>query len=189
VAALYRAAYYAEVKPSHLPETTQATVRGLITEAAASLGIKNGVLKGDIVISDGRRYVIEMAARLSGGFFCTLEIPLNTGVDFVGQAIRLALGEPVDPADLVPRFQRPVVQRYLWPKPGRITAIHGLEEARAMPGVAEIVLSRRIGDIVPVPTASPASVAMVITTGPSRTETQARAEAAIAALRVETVAP
>lgn len=175
--------------PSQLPAATQAMVRELVTAAAASLGIRNGVLKGDIVISDGKPHVIEMATRLSGGFFCTLEIPLNTGVDFVGQAIRLALGEPVDPADLVPRFQRPVVQRYLWPKPGRITAIQGLEEARALPGVAEIVLSRRVGDIVPVPTASPASVAMVIATGASRPEAQARAEAAVAALRVETVAP
>ena len=39
--------------------------------------------------------MIELAARLSGGFFCTREIPLNTGVDFVGAAIKLALGETV----------------------------------------------------------------------------------------------
>ena len=40
--------------------------------------------------------MIELAARLSGGFFCTREIPLNTGVDFVGDAIKVALGEAVD---------------------------------------------------------------------------------------------
>jgi hypothetical protein len=51
-----------------------------------------GDIKGDIVVHKGEPYVIELAARLSGGFFCTREIPLNTGVDFIGAAIKIALG-------------------------------------------------------------------------------------------------
>ena len=51
--------------------------RQLVGQAAAALGIVNGTVKGDIVIHDGEPHVIELAARLSGGFFCTREIPLE----------------------------------------------------------------------------------------------------------------
>ena len=67
------------------------------------MGITDGTVKGDIVVHDGEPYMIELAARLSGGFFCTREIPLNTGVDFIGAAIKIALGETVDEADLTPK--------------------------------------------------------------------------------------
>ena len=40
---------------------------------------------------------------------------VSAGVDLVGAAIRQALGEPIDPADLQPRFQQPVAQRYWFP--------------------------------------------------------------------------
>src|SRR5476651_1211112 len=98
--------------PSHLPEAIQEKVRDLVGRAAAAMGITDGTVKGDIVVHDGEPYMIELAARLSGGFFCTREIPLNTGVDFVGAAIRIALGETVDEADLAPKHLVPVIQRY-----------------------------------------------------------------------------
>ena len=93
--------------PSHLPPEIQEKVRDVVARAAAALGVTNGTVKGDIVVHKGEPYVIELAARLSGGFFCTREIPLNTGVDFIGAAIKLALGEPVTPEELEPtQFDR-----------------------------------------------------------------------------------
>jgi len=62
--------------------------------------IVGATVKGDIVVHKGEPYVIELAARLSGGFFCTREIPLNTGVDFIGCAIRVALGERIAAEEL-----------------------------------------------------------------------------------------
>ncbi len=92
--------------PSHLPPDIQAKVRDLVGRAAAAMGITDGTVKGDIVVHEGEPYVIELAARLSGGFFCTREIPLNTGVDFIGAAIKLALGENVTPEELQPNAIR-----------------------------------------------------------------------------------
>ena len=74
-----------------------APIADVVQRAAASLGVRDGVVKGDIVIHDGRPHVIELAARLSGGYLCTHEIPLSTGVDFVGCAIRVALGDTAGP--------------------------------------------------------------------------------------------
>src|SRR6201986_2685961 len=110
--------------PSHLPADIQQKVKDLVGRAAAAMGVTNGTVKGDIVVHKGEPYVIELAARLSGGFFCTREIPLNTGVDFIGAAIRVALGEPVNEDELTPKFQRPVIQRYAFPKPGTVKAVH-----------------------------------------------------------------
>ncbi len=104
--------------PSHLPADIQAKVRDVVAAAAQALGITNGTVKGDIVVHNGEPHVIELAARLSGGFFCTREIPLNTGVDFIGAAIKIALGEPVSEEELEPTHFTPVIQRYAFPDPG-----------------------------------------------------------------------
>lgn len=174
--------------PSRLSERTQAAVCETVEAAGRALGIENGNIKGDIVVHRGKPYVIELAARLSGGYFCTREIPLNTGVDFVGCVIRMALGEKVTPDDLRPRFHRPVVQRYVFPMPGRIAAIDGVDEAARIKGVEEIVVSAHPGDIVPEATSSAARAAMVLATGRTKAEALVAAERAVSAIRVITVA-
>ena len=153
--------------PSHLDEATQQAVRDLVQQAALSMGIRNGVVKGDIVVTDGKPYVIELAARLSGGYFCTHEIPLNTGVDLVGAAIRQALGEPVDPTDLQPKFNRPVAQRYFFPRPGVVTAVQGAETFTNHPDVAYLELRVKPGDRIGPVDSHPARAGVVITTGES----------------------
>jgi biotin carboxylase len=144
------------------------------------------MLKGDIVIYRGVAHVIEVATRLSGGYLCTLEIPLASGVDFVGAVMAWALGEPVDPQRLVPKRKQYVCQRYAFLPPGRVTAVSGLETARALPGVAEIVLYVEPGDIIRTPTDTTARAAMVVVTGETRRIAHERAQAALAALKIET---
>ena len=70
-------------------------IDSIIESACRALGWYQsgvGTVKGDLVIHDGRVYVIELAARLSGGFFASHGHPLAYGVDFVGAAIKAALG-------------------------------------------------------------------------------------------------
>ena len=170
--------------PSHLPDGVQAAVRDLVERAASSLGISNGVVKGDIVISDGRPHVIELAARLSGGYFCTHEIPLNTGVDLVGNAIRLAVGDPVDPADLVPQFQRHLSQRYLFPGVGRVVSVGGHEEVAAWPGVEMVEIRVAPGDTLRSVDSHPARAGLVLVTGADRQEAMTLAKRAIEAIEI-----
>lgn len=172
--------------PSRLSEETQAEVRAVVARAAAALGVTDGSVKGDIVIHDGEAYVIELAARLSGGFFCTREIPLNTGVDFVGAAIKIALREPVSPDELAAKTITPVVQRYAFPAPGRVVRITGAEEARKVDGVAELVVTAKPGDVIPPAGDKRPSAAMVLATGATRAAALAAAQDALARLRIET---
>jgi biotin carboxylase len=172
--------------PSHLPEDIQAKVRTLVADAAKALGVTNGTVKGDIVVHDGEPYVIELAARLSGGFFCTREIPLNTGVDFIGCAIKVALGETVTPEELQPRRFAPVIQRYAFPAPGRVVSIDGADEARQIAGVEEIVVTAKPGDVIPPAGDKRPSAAMVLTTGSSRESALAAANEALSRLQIVT---
>ena len=172
--------------PSHLPEETQEKVRALVARAASALGITEGTVKGDIVVHKGEPYVIELAARLSGGFFCTREIPLNTGVDFMGAAIKVALGEPVSEADLTPKYATPVIQRYVFPKPGTVRTVDGAEEARRIAGIAQLVITARPGDVIPPAGDKRPSGAMVLATGESRELALKAANDALALIRIET---
>jgi biotin carboxylase len=172
--------------PSRLPMNVQDDVRRTVALAACALGLDAGTVKGDIVVHDGHAHVIELAPRLSGGYFCTLEIPLNTGVDLVGAAIKAALGDPIAIGDVTPKHNRAVVQRYLFPEAGRITHIDGVEDARRMPGVAHLILSRRIGDTTHVARDTTSRAAMVIATGADGDEAAMRAQAAIARIRIVT---
>lgn len=172
--------------PSHLPPNTQQAVRDLVQQAAASLGIHNGVVKGDIVVTDGHPYVIELAARLSGGYFCTHEIPLNTGVNLVAAAIRQALGEAVDPVDLQPRFNRPVAQRYWFPEPGIVQAIEGADAFKDHPDVAYLELRVQPGDRVGPIDSHPARAGVVITTGDTTQAVVELANHVVSSIRIIT---
>ena len=66
--------------PCSVDQPTLCNISKLVDDGARSLGITNGIA-GDIVLKDGKPYIIELAARLSGGYFCSHEIPLNCGVD------------------------------------------------------------------------------------------------------------
>ncbi|HXS05243.1 MAG TPA: ATP-grasp domain-containing protein [Rhizomicrobium sp.] len=172
--------------PSHLPEEPQEKVRALVARAANALGIREGTVKGDIVVHKGEPYVIELAARLSGGFFCTREIPLNTGVDFIGAAIRVALGETVREEELTPKHVMPVIQRYVFPTPGTVRAVNGADEARRVAGVAELVITARPGDVILPAGDKRPSGAMVLATGESRELALKAANDALALIRIET---
>src|SRR5262245_56815537 len=62
--------------PSCLPPAVLESIDDLVGRAAAALGVQHGTVKGDIVIGTEGPMVIEVAVRLSGGYFCTHEIPL-----------------------------------------------------------------------------------------------------------------
>ena len=173
--------------PSCLSADVQDKCRRLVQQAASSMGVIKGVVKGDIVVHKMQPYIIELAARLSGGYFCTHEIPLNTGVDFVGQAIRLALGVELNPTDLIPKYQRGVAQRYLFPRPGKVIRISGIPKVAKRSGIAfcEVRVSR--GDIIDPIDSHPARSGLVITTGNTRDQAIEHAMQVVNTIEIETV--
>ena len=74
-------------QPSFLSDNDQEQIRELANRAALAMGISTGIAKGDMVMTKNGPAVIEIAARLSGGWFSTDQIPLGTGVDLIGASI------------------------------------------------------------------------------------------------------
>ena len=86
-----------------------------------AIELRNGTLKGDLVWTGQDAVVIEVATRLSGGRFCSDTTPMVWGVDFVGMAVRIALGERIYPGEIRPYFRGHVCQRYYFPLGKTIT--------------------------------------------------------------------
>ena len=170
--------------PSRLPEATQAKVRETVAKAADAIGISDGTITCEIVVHESEAFVVDLMTGLSGGFFCSREIPLNTGVDFLGAAIRNTLGEAVSAEELAPRHSTAVVQRYAFVGAGEVVSIAGIEAAREVAGVSDIIVTAKPGDLIPATGDRRPSAAMVLTTGRSREEALRAANDAIARLKI-----
>ncbi|WP_262691446.1 ATP-grasp domain-containing protein [Kordiimonas aestuarii] len=165
--------------PSELDDAVKHDIAALVSKGATALGISQGIIKGDIVVHAGKPYIIELAARLSGGYFCTHQIPLSTGVDLVAGAARTALGETLQPADWNAKFERHVSTRWLIPESGRITGFSRPEAVLSSPGVLAFEHWAEIGARVGGAMNAAASVAMVQATGNTREEAVRNAETAL----------
>jgi biotin carboxylase len=172
--------------PTRLARPMQDELAELVADATRALGIRHGTVKGDLVVGPEGPLVIEIAARLSGGFFCTHEIPLATGVNFVEAAIRLALGEVLRLDDWRPRWSRGVAQRYLFPPAGQVVRVEGAESVAAREGIAFLEMRVAPGDHVRPMTSHVCRAGVVIAVAETRAEAVARAEAAVRDIRITT---
>jgi biotin carboxylase len=177
--------------PTELPEAMVRRIREVSTAAVRALGIDWGPAKGDIIIVDGEPLVLEMAARLSGDYFCYVTTPLHNGVNILETVMDMSLGIEPDPASLRPQFHRGVALRYVWPAPGVVKAIRGVEEARRIEGVHFVKWEPRWEDIrvgtrIEAPKSMGERVAAVMAVAETRAEAVAIAERAVATVEIVT---
>ena len=166
-----RAPYFVEIGhtlPSTLPADQQAQAVEVFKQAIFALGIDIGAAKGDIKITPEGPKIVEIAARLSGGWMSAYTYPLATGVNLYKAAVQIALGEK--PTDLTPKTSLVSAERSLLPPAGKILSIRGVEEARKIKGVKEIILMKEAGDMAEEPRSNMGKVGYVITVGKSREE-------------------
>ncbi len=175
--------------PSRLSQADRAAVTHLVEEAARALGIRTGVAKGDMVLTQDGPRVIEIASRLSGGWFSSHQIPLGTGVDFLGAAIRFSLGERVPAEELRPRFNRGVSIRFFFPDAGKVKAIRNADQFRSLPWLPILHLSVKVGDEAVAVTDHTRRGGVVLATGKDRGEAVARAEDVVSTIEIETTNP
>ena len=173
--------------PAQLSDSVAKEIDAVLLAAASALGITSGTVKGDLVVHEGKVFIIELAGRLSGGYFATHEIPLSTGVDYLAAAFRLALGIGLDLEALNPSCNVPVAQRYFFPSAGRIESIVIPEWVPAHPDVRLFIMRAQVGDTVAKIRNHPARAGLVITTGHSRGEAIELAERVVQEVEIRTV--
>lgn len=130
--------------PSSISKKKKEKVLKTVNSAIRALGINWGVAKGDILIKNNKIYVLEMAPRTSGGWFCAGTVPIATSVNILKPFIKMSLGKNIDENDLKPKYNRAACQRYIIPtEKGTFERINGLEKVKKMPGVKMLIIFRR----------------------------------------------
>jgi len=137
------------VTPSRLPAAVQDGIAATVTGAAAAIGLTEGPVHAELRVDrDGRPWVLELAARTIGGL-CARTLRFAAGVTLEELVLRHALGLPVDP-------RRETVAAGVMmlpiPRAGRLMAVQGQDEARAVPGVTALEISILPGrPVLPLP--------------------------------------
>ena len=171
-------------QPSVHLDSILPAVDQVIARCAGAIGMTRGVLKGDLVLVRGRGpVVIEVAPRLSGGWFCTDQIPYSTGVDLVQAQARIALGESPEPDELRPERWDPIAVRYAFPGPGRLLRVEGVEQLAAEPWCRRVHVFAQPGDQIHSPSNHTGRAAVVLASAPTRREAVARATRGVQRLR------
>lgn len=126
------------VTPSRLPAEVQAAIADAVTSAAAAMGLTEGPVHAELRIDpDGHPWILELAARTIGGL-CARTLRFAAGVTLEELVLRHALGLAIDP-----RRERLAAGVMMLPIPraGRLVAVGGQEEARAVDHVTALELS------------------------------------------------
>ena len=131
------------VTPTRLPPVRAASVERTVADAAAALGLSEGPVHAELRLpAGGPPTVLELAARTIGGL-CARALRFGLGVSLEELVLRGALGLPLD--GLARERAAAGVTMLPIPAAGTLEEVRGVEEARAVPGVAGIELSIRPG--------------------------------------------
>ena len=114
--------------PSALSKEKQNIVIQETVKAIRALGIEFGAAKGDVILHNNEPYIIEMAARTSGGWFSVGSIPAATGINPLIPLLQISVGDVPDLTKLEPLFFKGCAQRYWIPKrDGVLKRVTGLD--------------------------------------------------------------
>jgi cysteine synthase A len=152
--------------------------------AARALGLTRGPCYSQVCLTERGPVLFETAARCGGGFDADVT-RLVSGVDLYARLLGVALGDPVLEAQGPTGTRHPAaLVRFLAPPRGVVTAVAGVDEARARPGVVDVAVYAHPGDRLEGLANAASRMAHVLCVGPTRDEAVARADAAEACLRV-----
>ena len=146
------------VTPSRLPAATQATIAAVTRTAARAMGLSEGPvhaelrLPHDCCVGSEVPVVIEVAARSIGGL-CGRMLRFGTGMSLEELLIRHAIG--ADVSQLAREQSAAGAMMLPIPAAGVLKAVDGVDAARAVPGIDDVVISTPIGaELVPLPEGS-----------------------------------
>ncbi|QSH93192.1 ATP-grasp domain-containing protein [Treponema medium] len=165
--------------PSECPQAIADEVISVFERGVHALGLTDGAVKGDILLRDGKAFVGEIAARLSGGYMSGWTVPYSCGLDITAAALTLALGgsprlhscgRDSFVVPLKQNCQFVSAERAWISIPGQVAAVSGLEAARAAPFIKDVFPRAGVGDTVVFPQNNVEKCGNVLSAAPSRRE-------------------
>jgi biotin carboxylase len=140
-------------EPNREPNDVQRRIREIAQAAVTALGLTDGPVHAEMRVNQQGVWILEAAARPIGGLCARV---LRFGAPFFTLErllLRHALGEDVSSATLAPGSHG--VMMIPIPHAGVYRGVQGLEDARRVPGVEDIVITAKEGqEMLPLPEGS-----------------------------------
>lgn len=137
------------VSPARVDPEQRARLEELAVRGVRALGLRDGAAHCEVRVSSEGPFLLEIGARLIGGA-CARVFRHVLGEDIHPHVLRLALGD----AETVPRQRAGAAGAMMLPIPraGRLKSIGGVDRARQVPGIEDVILNTSPGAvIVPFP--------------------------------------
>jgi biotin carboxylase len=140
------------VTPSRLAADAQRALAEVAADAAHAIGLVDGPVHAELRWNDRGPWLIELAARPIGGR-CSAALRFGTDVSLEEVIVRHALDLPLPSLTREPRASGVM----MIPVPGAggmLRGVRGVERARAVPGVDDVVITATGQKLVPWPDGS-----------------------------------
>jgi biotin carboxylase len=159
------APYFVEVghnQPSLIDSNNIERIKDLTCRAIQAIGIKNGPVHVEIMLTKRGPKMIELGARMGGDCISTHLVPLSTGIDMIKATIDVSLGKKPDISSI---FHKGSAIRYFTTQAGTISSISGLDDAKRLHGIKEIIFTKNVGDKIKTIQSSVDRIGFIIAQG------------------------
>ncbi|WP_405526904.1 ATP-grasp domain-containing protein [Streptomyces avidinii] len=173
----------AHTVPADIPQELAQLLVERTARLVGAVGFRDGFVHGEWIVSDGVAYLVECAGRLPGGGIVDT-IELAYPVELLRSYYAVLKGEEL-PGELPRRAKGGAAVRFIAAAPGRVTAVHGVEDARKVDGVFLAAVTVGPGHPVPELRHSWHRAGIVMAAADSSTEALRRAEAAAGMVRID----
>jgi len=133
------------VTPSTLPAEQQTQLKDLAIRAVKALGLRNGPAHCELRVSSHGPFVLEIGARVIGGA-CSRVFRHVLDEEIHSYVLRLALGDEM----ILPEQRAEAAGAMMLPIPGegRLISVSGIEKARDVPGIEDVIVTASPGEII-----------------------------------------
>lgn len=153
----------AHVVPSS--STSEAENKSLIAaglRAAKAIGLQYGPIHAEMVLTENGPSIMEIAARIGGDNIMKL-VKYATGIYIPELVIEQSLNYEIN--EILKKKTAGSVIKYLTPKPGKVVAIKGIQEAKANESLIDMHIEVSIGDYVKPLVSSEERIGYIIAKG------------------------
>lgn len=171
--------------PTSLPAGMKQKIWAEFEKAARSLGIDHGPVKGDLIVSDEAVCVLEVAPRFHGETN-TFALPHAYGTCTAALYMQsMATGEMPDTSPLAKPKQVAGWLGIFPPQPGIFRGLDGMDAARAIPGIKQILVRRPVGSTIQTVRDNTAVIGFIYGAATDHKTLDSRLAAALAALHIQ----
>jgi biotin carboxylase len=137
------------VTPSRESPAVQQTIREAVTTAVRALGLYHGPFHAELRYNEAGAWMLEVAARPIGGL-CSKALRFGANLPLEELLLRHAVGEDVSALALSDAASG--VMMVPIPRGGIYEEVSGVDDARAVAGIDDVVITAKTGQmLVPLP--------------------------------------